>query len=308
MGWLQRLSEGLSKTRKKITGELNVLFEIGPQVGPDFWDDLEATLIMSDIGVGAAEQVTSQLRELSQRQGLTGVKDVKNALVDLLADAFSTSDYQLLGEKPSCVLFVGVNGAGKTTTVGKIASEAKVTGFAPIIGSADTFRAAAIEQLEVWGRRAGVEVVQRERGADPASVCYDTIERAEQTGADFILIDTAGRLHTSEGLMRELEKVVSVTRKRSPYPVHVVLVVDATTGQNGMNQAKEFNEALGVDGVVMTKLDGTAKGGIALAVSHDLGLPILCVGVGETIEDLRPFDAREFSRALIVGAEQEEEH
>ncbi|MBS5449827.1 MAG: signal recognition particle-docking protein FtsY [Coriobacteriia bacterium] len=303
MGWFQRLSEGLSKTRKKITGELNVLFELGPKVGDEFWDDLEATLIMSDIGAGAAEQVTSQLREISQREELTGVREVNKALVNLLAEAFTPCESDPFDDTPSCVLFVGVNGAGKTTTVGKIASEAKDRGLHPIIGSADTFRAAAIEQLDVWGERAGVQVVKRERGADPASVCYDTLDAAERQGSNLVLIDTAGRLQTSTDLMRELQKVVQVTRKRAQMPVHVVLVIDSTTGQNGLSQAGEFNKALGIDGVIMTKLDGTAKGGIALAVSHDLHLPILRVGVGETIEDLRPFDAHEFAQALITGQE-----
>ena len=303
MGWFQRLSEGLSKTRKKITGELNVLFELGPKVGDEFWDALEATLIMSDIGAGAAEQVTSQLREISQREELTGVREVNKALVNLLAEAFTPCESDPFDDTPSCVLFVGVNGAGKTTTVGKIASEAKDRGLHPIIGSADTFRAAAIEQLDVWGERAGVQVVKRERGADPASVCYDTLDAAERQGSDLVLIDTAGRLQTSTDLMRELQKVVQVTRKRAQIPVHVVLVIDSTTGQNGLSQAGEFNKALGIDGVIMTKLDGTAKGGIALAVSHDLHLPILRVGVGETIEDLRPFDAHEFAQALITGQE-----
>lgn len=304
MGWFQRLSEGLNKTRKKISGELNVLFEIGPQVGEEFWDDLEATLLMADIGVGATEQVVSRLRERSQRESLTGVREVKAALVDLIAEAFTPVESDPIAQNPSCVLFVGVNGAGKTTTVGKIASEAKHDGRKPIIGSADTFRAAAIEQLEVWGERAHVEVIKRERGSDPASVCYDTIEAAERSGSDLVLIDTAGRLHTSVDLLRELAKVVQVTRKRAGMPVYVVLVIDSTTGQNGLSQAREFNQALGVDGVVMTKLDGTAKGGIALAVSHDLGLPILRVGVGESIEDLRPFDAHDFARALITGEEE----
>ena len=304
MGWFQRLSEGLNKTRKKISGELNVLFEIGPQVGDEFWDDLEATLLMADIGVGATDQVVTRLRERSQRESLTGVREVKAALVELLAEAFTPAESDPIAANPSCVLFVGVNGAGKTTTVGKIASEAKQAGRRPIIGSADTFRAAAIEQLEVWGERADVEVIKRERGSDPASVCYDTIESAERTGADLVLIDTAGRLHTSTDLLSELGKVVQVTKKRAAMPVSVVLVIDSTTGQNGLNQAKEFNRALGLDGVIMTKLDGTAKGGIALAVSHDLGLPILRVGVGESIEDLRPFDAHEFARALITGEEE----
>lgn len=304
MGWFQRLSEGLNKTRKKISGELNVLFEIGPQVGDEFWDDLEATLLMADIGVGATDQVVTRLRERSQRESLTGQREVKEALVELLAEAFTPVESDPVAANPSCVLFVGVNGAGKTTTVGKIASEAKGEGRKPIIGSADTFRAAAIEQLEVWGERANVEVIKRDRGSDPASVCYDTIEAAERVGADLVLIDTAGRLHTSTDLLSELGKVVQVTKKRAQMPVSVVLVIDSTTGQNGLNQAKEFNRALGLDGVIMTKLDGTAKGGIALAVSHDLGLPILRVGVGESIEDLRPFDAHDFARALITGEEE----
>jgi fused signal recognition particle receptor len=304
MGWFQRLSDGLSKTRKKITGELNVLFEIGPQVGEEFWDDLEATLIMADIGAGATQTVVERLREKSQREELTGVREVQDALVEFLAEAFTPAAQDPFAQNPSCVLFVGVNGAGKTTTVGKLAAEAKGQGRSPVIGSADTFRAAAIEQLEVWGERAGVEVVKRERGADPASVCYDTLDAADRLGSDLVLIDTAGRLHTSVDLLRELGKVVQVTRKRANMPVFVVLVLDATTGQNGLAQAREFNNALGVDGVIVTKLDGTAKGGIALAVSHDLGLPVLRVGVGETIDDLKPFDAREFSRALITGEEE----
>ncbi|MBR2834603.1 MAG: signal recognition particle-docking protein FtsY [Coriobacteriales bacterium] len=304
MGWFQRLSEGLKNTRKKITGELNVLFEIGPKVGDEFWEDLESTLIMADIGAGATDQIVTRLRERSQREELTGVKEVEDALVDLMADAFAPNDNDPFEKNPSCVLFVGVNGAGKTTTVGKLASEAKSLGRKPIIGSADTFRAAAIEQLEVWGERANVEVIKRERGSDPASVCYDTLDAAEKLGSDLVLIDTAGRLHTSTDLMRELGKVVAVTRKRAQMPVHVVLVLDATTGQNGLNQAREFKDALGVDGVIITKLDGTAKGGIALAVSHDLNLPIFRVGVGETIDDLKKFEAHEFSRALIKGEEE----
>jgi fused signal recognition particle receptor len=199
---------------------------------------------------------------------------------------------------------VGINGAGKTTTVGKLAGRAKAAGDSVLIGGADTFRAAAIEQLEVWGDRAGVEVVTRERGADPASVCYDVLQRADASGTDLVLIDTAGRLHTSPELMRELAKVVSVTRKRATMPVSVVLVIDATTGQNGLAQAEEFNHALDIDGLIVTKLDGTAKGGIAVRISSQLELPIYRIGVGEGIDDLQAFDALEFCRAL-VGEEGE---
>ena len=299
MGWFQRLSEGLSKTRKKITGELNVLFEIGPQVGDEFWDDLEATLIMADIGAGATDQVVTRLREKSQREELTGVREVRDALVDLLAEAFTPCEEDPFDQNPSCVLFVGVNGAGKTTTVGKIAAEAHSNDRKVLLGSADTFRAAAIEQLEEWARRADVEIVSRERGSDPASVCYETLERAEQTGADLVLIDTAGRLHTSDDLMRELTKVVEVVRRRSELPVYTVLVIDATTGQNGLQQAREFNKALDLDGIIVTKLDGTAKGGISVAIAHELELPLYKIGVGEGIEDLQDFDALDFANALI---------
>ena len=199
----------------------------------------------------------------------------------------------------------GINGAGKTTTVGKIASAMAARGKNVVIGSADTFRAAAIEQLDVWGQRAGVPVIKRDRGSDPASVCYDVLDEADKRGSDLVLIDTAGRLHTSPELMRELAKVVNVTRKRAanmaagPMPVSVVLVIDAATGQNGLNQALEFNEALGLDGIIMTKLDGTAKGGIAMAVAEKLKLPILRIGVGEQVDDLQEFNAKDFCRALV---------
>ena len=212
----------------------------------------------------------------------------------------------MFGGGPAVVLFVGINGTGKTTTVGKLAKEAADAGRTVLLGSADTFRAAAIEQLEAWARRAGVEVVTRERGSDPASVCYDTLERAEQEGADLVLIDTAGRLHTSADLMRELEKVVGVVRKRANLPVFTVLVIDATTGQNGLQQAREFDRALDLDGVIVTKLDGTAKGGIALAVSHELGLPVLKIGVGEGLDDLKDFDAHDFARALVGDFDERE--
>ena len=227
-----------------------------------------------------------------------------NQLNDQIADTFTQGGQEILGGDPACVLFVGINGTGKTTTVGKLAKEATDAGRTVLLGSADTFRAAAIEQLEVWANRADVEMVTRERGADPASVCYDTIERAEAEDADLVLIDTAGRLHTSADLMRELAKVVNVVRKRSKLPVYTVLVIDATTGQNGLQQAREFNRELELDALIVTKLDGTAKGGIALAVSHELELPIIKIGVGEGLDDLRDFDAHDFARALVGAFDQ----
>jgi len=294
-----RIQAGMKGSRATFREKMNVLLKRGPAVDEDFWEGLEEVLIMSDMGVNASVEIVSGLRETAARQALPDAYAVYDLLADQIARAFPQVESDPFAETPSLVLFVGINGAGKTTTVGKLAYEGVQAGRNVILGSADTFRAAAIEQLQVWGERAGVEIVQRERGADPASVCYDTIERAEAIGAEEVLIDTAGRLHTSDDLMRELAKVVKVVRKRSQMPVTVVLVIDATTGQNGLSQAREFNRSLDLDGIIVTKLDGTAKGGIAVAIAHDLKLPIYKIGVGESIEDLKDFDAQEFAVSLI---------
>ncbi|MBE6471023.1 MAG: signal recognition particle-docking protein FtsY, partial [Coriobacteriaceae bacterium] len=251
-------------SRATFREKMNVLLKRGPAVDEDFWEGLEEVLIMSDMGVNASVEIVAGLRETAARQALPDAYAVYDLLAGQIARAFPAAERDPFSDTPSLVLFVGINGAGKTTTVGKLAYEGVQAGRSVILGSADTFRAAAIEQLEVWGERAGVEIVQRERGSDPASVCYDTIERAEAIGAEEVLIDTAGRLHTSDDLMRELAKVVKVVRKRSKMPVTVVLVIDATTGQNGLQQAREFNRSLDLDGIIVTKLDGTAKGGIAV--------------------------------------------
>ena len=306
MGFFDRLSEGLSRSRSKFKEQMNVLLDRGPAVDDGFWDGLEETLILSDVGALAASDIVESLRSQATRRALPDAYAVLDLLNDQIADAFAQGGDKVFSGAPAVVLFVGINGTGKTTTVGKLAKEATLAGRKVILGSADTFRAAAIEQLEVWAARANVEVVTRERGADPASVCYDTLERAEAEGADLVLIDTAGRLHTSADLMRELEKVVSVVRKRAALPVYTVLVVDATCGQNGLAQAREFDRALSLDGVIVTKLDGTAKGGIALAVSHELDLPVLKIGVGEGLEDLRDFDPHGFARALVGNFDERE--
>ena len=299
MGFFDRISEGLSRSRDKFKEQMNVLLDRGPDLDEEFWDGLEETLILADVGGAAATEIVEGLRDTATRKALPDAYAVLDLLNDQIASTFTPGGEDVLGGGPALVLFVGINGTGKTTTVGKLAKEANDAGRTVILGSADTFRAAAIEQLEVWAKRADVEVVTRERGSDPASVCYDTIERAEKLGADLVLVDTAGRLHTSADLMRELEKVVGVVRKRSQLPVYTVLVTDATTGQNGLSQAREFDRALDLDGVIITKLDGTAKGGIALAVSHELGLPVLKIGVGEGLDDLKDFDAHDFARALV---------
>ena len=301
MGLFDSLKRGLERSREA----LNEVFYFGGEVDEDFWEDLEDTLVMGDMGADIAMKVTDELRDEAARKNLKTSRQLRGALAEHLSRVFVEPEYDYFSKTPSCVLFVGINGAGKTTTVGKIASDMARRGKKVVIGSADTFRAAAIEQLDVWGQRAGVPVVKRERGSDPASVCYDVLDEADRLGSDLVLIDTAGRLHTSPELMRELAKVVKVTRKRAsqmkcgPMDVHVILVIDAATGQNGLNQALEFNDALGLDGIILTKLDGTAKGGIALAVASHLKLPICRIGVGEQVEDLQEFDAQDFARALV---------
>lgn len=298
MGFFDRISSGLHRSRDKFKEQMNILLDRGPDVDEEFWERLEETLILSDFGAAAADAIVEELRDEATRKALPDAYAVLDLLAEKIADQFIETDGSIFDDE-AVVLFVGVNGSGKTTTVGKIAAEAHGNDRKVLLGSADTFRAAAIEQLEEWARRADVEIVSRERGSDPASVCYETLERAEQTGADLVLIDTAGRLHTSDDLMRELTKVVEVVRRRSELPVYTVLVIDATTGQNGLQQAREFNKALDLDGIIVTKLDGTAKGGISVAIAHELELPLYKIGVGEGIEDLQDFDALDFANALI---------
>jgi len=243
----------------------------------------------------------ARLRRESAARALPDAEAVIRALAEQIGAEFPREVDDPLELSPVTILVVGVNGTGKTTTVGKLAKQGVDSGRKVMLGSADTFRAAASEQLDVWAGRAGVPVVRRDRGADPAAVAFDTVAKAEETGADLTLIDTAGRLHTSADLMRELQKLKRVTENRSKPPVRTLLVMDATTGQNGLAQAREFNAALSVDAIALTKLDGTAKGGIAVAVARELSIPIVRIGVGEGIEDLRPFLAEEFASALVSG-------
>lgn len=295
MGIKDRLLKGLQKSREA----LNELFYFGGDLDDSFWDELEDTLVISDIGAEVAMRIVDDVREDAARKNLVSADAVRTILAERIACEFAPANDDPFAEPSACVLFVGINGSGKTTTIGKIAHEAKAAGRRVLIAGADTFRAAAIEQLETWAERAQVPFVSRERGADPASVCYDALDAADTQAADLVLIDTAGRLHTSDELMRELIKVVNVCRKRSNMPVYVVLVVDATTGQNGLIQAQEFNSALTLSGLIITKLDGSAKGGIAVTISHDLKLPIYRVGVGEGLDDLQNFSASAYAEALV---------
>jgi fused signal recognition particle receptor len=298
--WFRRIAQGLTKSRERLGEQLNVLLDRGPDVDEEFWSDLEDALLAADMGVVATTEIVADLRDQAARRALPDAASVLDLLELRIAGEFATGS-DILAESPVTVLVVGVNGAGKTTSVGKLAKHFTDAGRRVLLGSADTFRAAASEQLDVWAERAGVDVVRKDRGADPASVAFDTVVAAELRGVDLTLIDTAGRLHTSADLMRELQKVQRVTASRSVPPVRVLLVMDATTGQNGLAQAREFNAALGVDGIVLTKLDGTAKGGIAVAISRELEIPILRIGVGESIDDLRPFDPSLFAKALVRG-------
>ena len=298
MAFFDAISKGLEKTRSSFKEQMNFLLDRGPDLTEDFWDDLLEVLVLTDLGASVSTRIVDELKYDSKAKGLGSTYDVLDMLDKKIASYFKEPETGLIEDK-TCLVFVGINGTGKTTTVGKLAKESTDAGKKVILGSADTFRAAAIEQLDVWAKRAGVEIISRDRGADPASVCFETLEVADKEGADVVLIDTAGRLHTSDDLMRELQKVVGVVKKRSSFPVKVILVIDATTGQNGLVQAEKFNDALELDGIIITKLDGTAKAGIAVQISDKLELPIYRIGVGEKIDDLKDFDALAFTRALI---------
>ncbi|MCL2655363.1 MAG: signal recognition particle-docking protein FtsY [Coriobacteriia bacterium] len=304
MSWRERLSRGLSKSRDRLSGQINSLLGHTADLDEDFWEGLEESLVGADFGIVATEEIVAELRRVALSRALPDAAAIKAELVRLIAAEFPTEGdpFQFA---PVTVLLVGVNGTGKTTSAGKLAKQAVDAGKTVLLGSADTFRAAAAEQLDVWAQRASVEIVRRERGSDPASVAFETAARAEVLGCDLTIIDTAGRLHNSPDLMRELEKVQRVTRERAAGPVFTVLVLDATTGQNGLTQAREFNKILALDALILTKLDGTAKGGIAVAIARELQIPLVRIGVGESIDDLRAFDAAEFARALISGGEAE---
>ncbi len=300
VGRFRRLRENLRKTRQALTSEIQAtLFE---DLNEETWERLEEALIYADVGARTTAEVVGKLEREATAGGLSGGQELSDRLVELLAEIADTGEDRIdLRAVPTVILVAGVNGTGKTTTVGKLAWHLrKELGRSVVLGAADTFRAAGVEQLELWAERAGVEFVKGQPSADPGSVAYDTVSAAMRSGADVAIIDTAGRLHTQDDLMAELAKVRRVIAKQIPDAPHeTLLTVDATTGQNGLRQAKLFSESVDVTGLVLTKLDGTAKGGIALAIAHELGIPVKLIGVGEQLEDLRPFEAREFARALV---------
>ena len=297
-GWFRRLRESLAVSRQALTSELTAAFDPADE---EVWERLEEALIAADVGVSATVEIVRRLeaRQPATTEELTsGLEEVVRELVEPAGEPRLALD-----GSPSVVLVVGVNGTGKTTTIGKLASRLRDAGRSVILAAADTFRAAAEEQLEIWATRSGSDFVGAARGSDPAAVAFDAIAAAEARGRDVVIVDTAGRLHTQTNLMEELAKIRRVIAGRlEGAPHETLLVLDATTGQNGLQQARLFGNAVDVTGVALTKLDGSAKGGIAVAVAHELGLPVKLVGVGETLDDLQPFDADDFARALVSGA------
>jgi fused signal recognition particle receptor len=294
-GWLGRLRESLAGSRRALTQDL--FFN---PADTDSWERLEEALIQADVGVPATVELVRRLEESEP----TSESDLLEGLEEAVTEMFQADGEGrlALADKPSVLLVVGVNGTGKTTTIGKLAARLAEHDRSVIVAAADTFRAAADEQLEIWAKRAGADFVGSEHGADPAAVAFDAIQAGQARGRDVVIVDTAGRLHTQTNLMQELAKIRRVIEsKLDGAPHETLLVVDATTGQNGLQQARLFNEAVDVTGVALTKLDGSAKGGIAVAIAHELGLPVKLVGVGETLDDLQPFDPREFARALVSG-------
>jgi fused signal recognition particle receptor len=299
-GRFSRLRENLRKTRQALGAEIQAtLFE---EVNEETWERLEEALIYADVGAPMTAQVVGQLEREATEGGITGGEALSERLTELLADIARVGDDHIdLRAKPTVILMAGVNGTGKTTTTGKLAHHlSRELGHKVVLVAADTFRAAAVEQLELWAGRAGAEFVRGPDGTDPGAVAFEGVKAGLDSGADVVIVDTAGRLHTQDDLMGELTKIRRVIAKQIPDAPHeTLLTVDATTGQNGLRQAQLFSQAVEVDGLVLTKLDGTAKGGIALAIAGELGIPVKLIGVGEQLEDLRPFDASDFARALI---------
>lgn len=281
--------------------KINIFAAFGSELTDDFYDELEESLILADTGMDVALDLVEQLRRRAREQGVKTVEGARELMRSIIAETLTVGEMGLdLSTKPSVVLFIGVNGVGKTTTIGKIGAQLKSEGKRVIFCAADTFRAAASQQLTIWADRAGVEIVKQHEGADPAAVVFDAASAAKARRADVVLVDTAGRLHNKQNLMNELNKISRVIDRELPDAAReTLLVLDATTGQNGLIQARQFKEAAGITGIVLTKLDGTAKGGIAIAITRELGVPVKYAGVGEGVDDLKPFDPMEYAEAII---------
>ena len=303
MGFFDKLKKGLEKTKSNFSEKINDVFAAFVKVDEELFEELEETLIMADVGVETTEEILDKLRDTVKHKNITDASLVKDELIKILSEILSQTDNSMnISTKPSIVIIVGVNGVGKTTSIGKIAHYYKNMGKKVLLAAGDTFRAAAADQLEIWAKRADVDIIRHNEGADPGAVVFDAIAAAKKRDADIILCDTAGRLHNKKNLMDELKKIIKIADRELPdSSKEVLLVLDATTGQNALQQAKLFDESAGLTGLILTKLDGTAKGGVIIGLSNEQSLPVKFVGVGEQIDDLQPFNPDEFSRILFDG-------
>lgn len=299
MGFFSKISEGLKKTRDSLGQLFDGVFS-GGSVDDELFDDLEEALVLGDTGAATAGAICAELRRRVKKEGVTDPEQVREMLAEVIAEMLRGGQELNLESKPAIIMVIGVNGAGKTTTIGKLAKRFEDEGKKVVVAAADTFRAAAIEQLEVWAKRSGAEIIKHSEGSDPAAVVFDAIAAGKARHADIIICDTAGRLHNKKGLMDELAKIGRVIeREAAGSSVETMLVLDATTGQNALNQAREFGAACGITGIVLTKLDGTARGGVVVGIRQELGIPIKFIGVGEQADDLQPFDPDAFAKALF---------
>ncbi len=300
MGLFEKLAGGLKKTRDSMAKTMDAMFKSFTKIDEELFEELEEILIMSDVGAKTAGNICTRLKQRVKEQGITDPSLITGELQSLIADMLRGDTGLRMNTKPSVVLVIGVNGVGKTTTIGKLSANLKAQGKTVVLGAADTFRAAAIDQLAVWAERADVPLIRHSEGSDPAAVVFDAVSAAKSRGVDVVICDTAGRLHNKKNLMDELSKITRVIAREAPdSDVEVLLVLDATTGQNALNQAREFKEAAGITGIVLTKLDGTARGGVVIGICNELSVPVKYVGVGEQIDDLQPFDPEAFAKALF---------
>lgn len=308
MGIFKKINFGLTKTRNKMAGAIDDMLDSFDEVSDDLYTELEEILVMGDVGVTTAVEITEKLREKAAKEKITGAAEIREKIKEIVSEMLYGGEDMGLITVPSIILVIGVNGVGKTTTIGKMAAMYKAQGKSVILGAADTFRAAASEQLQIWADRAGVDIVKHNEGADPAAVVFDTINAAKARDKEIIIIDTAGRLHNKKNLMDELNKIYRVIDRELPYSDReVLLVLDAGTGQNAVNQAKEFKSVADITGIVLTKLDGTARGGVVLAIKNELNIPVKFIGVGEQIDDLQPFNPRAFAEGLFDTIDYKED-
>ncbi|WP_294465034.1 signal recognition particle-docking protein FtsY [uncultured Ruminococcus sp.] len=304
MGFFSKIKEGLKKTRNAVVGQIDSMLKSFTKIDDELFEELEELLVMGDVGVPTAEKICDELKDRVKKEGIKDPEEINRLLEETVSEMLKGGEELDISTTPSIILVIGVNGVGKTTTIGKLANSLSKQGKKVILAAADTFRAAAIEQLDIWAQRSGCEIIKQNEGSDPAAVVFDAISAAKARNADVIICDTAGRLHNKKHLMDELAKINRVIDRELPdSSKEKLLVLDATTGQNAVNQAEQFRQATGITGIVLTKLDGTAKGGVVLAIKDGLGIPVKYIGVGEQIDDLQPFNSEDFAKALFAKTE-----